>query len=87
MSYRLTEWDHAGRSATVELTNWRGNARFFKSALWRTQVKPEAEGCRVFCSTEFTLRPRYWFLAPVFYLTRRALGADLEALRRVLEST
>jgi hypothetical protein len=40
----------------------------------------------VFCSTESRLQPGYWFLAPVFYLTRRGLRADLEALRRARSS-
>lgn len=85
MSYRIAEVDEQ-RGCTVQLTSQSGNARFFKTAAWRFRVVPEAGGSRVFCAADFRLRWQYWVLAPVFWSMKRAIRADLESLRRVLEN-
>jgi len=87
MSYRVADWDKAARFGTIELTSTTGNARYFKSAAWLTRVEPVPEGSRVCCAVDFTLRARYAFLAPILYAKKRAILADMEALRRVLENS
>ena len=87
MSYRVTRLNEADRYAAVQVISKTGNARYFRTAVWRIHVEPVLEGSRVFCSADFTLRPRYWFLAPILYSAKRAIRADLDSLRRVLESS
>jgi len=72
--------------STVRLTSTTGNARYFKDAAWHFRLDPVPEGTRIICVAEFTLRLRYFFLAPVLYLLRRAIMDDLERLRRALEA-
>lgn len=48
MSYRVTEWDRAGRYGAVQLISKTGNARFFRTAAWLTRVETVPEGSRVF---------------------------------------
>ena len=87
MSYRVTELDEADKVVAVVLTSTRGNARYFTTAVWRTHVEGVPDGSRVSCSADFTLRLRYWFLAPILYSAKRSIRADLETLRRVLEDS
>lgn len=84
MAYRIVESDPE-RGCAVQLTSTTGNARYFKTALWRFWVKPDRCGATAFCTAEFTLRRRYFFLAPVLLLMKSAIGKDLEALRREVE--
>src|SRR5262245_19704745 len=84
MAYEVSEVGPEG--STLRLTSTSGNARYFKNAAWHTRLDPVPEGTRVTCVAEFTLHRRYLFLAPVLYLMRRGIRADLERLRRVLES-
>ena len=85
MSYRISDADQT-RGCTVQLTSRDGNARFFKSAEWRFNVEPIAQGSRVQCVALFNLRFPYILLAPDFYSMRGAIRSDLENLKRVLES-
>jgi hypothetical protein len=84
MAYELSAVGPEG--STVRLTSTTGNARYFKDAAWHFRLDPVPEGTCVTCAAEFTLRRRYLFLAPIFYLLRRAIRDDLERLRRVLET-
>ena len=84
MAYEVSAVGPEG--STVRLTSTTGNARYFKDAAWHFRLDPVPEGTRVSCAVEFTLRRRYLFLAPIFYLLRRAISDDLERLRRVLEA-
>ena len=85
MAYRVAEVTPDGR-CRVELTSRDGNARFFRRAEWLFHLEPAAEGTILHCAASFELRRRWLLLAPVFYFTSRAIGADLEHLRQVLES-
>jgi hypothetical protein len=87
MSYRVTEWDRAGRYGAVQLISKTGNARFFRTAAWLTRVETVPEGSRVFSAVDFTLRLRYAFMAPILYVAKRGILADLEALRRAVENS
>src|SRR5215831_3792455 len=78
MAYEVSAVGPEG--STVRLTSTSGNARYFKDAAWHFRLDRVPEGTRVICAAEFTLRTRYLFLAPVFYLLRRAIRADLERL-------
>jgi hypothetical protein len=82
MSYRVTEVDPPHHYRVVT------HSGFFKEAHWYFRLEPVGSGTRVICITDFTLRLRYLFLAPVLLLvTRRgAIQTDLEYLKRVLES-
>ena len=84
MAYEVSSVDSKG--STVRLTSTTGNARYFKDAAWHFRLDPAAEGTRITCVADFTLRLRYLFLAPVLYLLRRAIRADLERLKRLLEA-
>ncbi len=85
MSYRITEIDPV-RGCSVELTSMTGNARYFRSGVWRFRAEEVPGGSRVFSEVSFKLRPMYLFLAPMFLLFwRRAIRTDLESLKRVLE--
>ena len=83
MAYEVSAVGPEG--STVRLTSTTGNARYFKDAAWHIRLDPVAEGTRITCAAEFTLRLRYVFLAPVLYLMRRAIRVDLERVKRVLE--
>jgi carbon monoxide dehydrogenase subunit G len=84
MSYRITEVTHD--RCTIQLTSSTGNARYFKTAKWQFHVEPCTEGTRLTCAADFKLRFPYVILAPVFYMMNGAIRADLENLKRVLES-
>src|SRR5262245_30193818 len=79
MAYEVSAVGPEG--STVRLTSTTGNACYFRDAAWHFRLDPVPEGTRVTCAAEFRLRPRYLFLAPVFYLLRRAIRNDLEHLR------
>jgi len=85
MGYRIvqTEPDRC----TVALTSSSGNARFFKTAQWQFRLAPAPEGSLLTCCADFTLRLRYIFLAPIFYLKRSAIQMDLKALKQTLEQS
>src|SRR5262245_11827359 len=84
MAYEVSAAGAEG--STVRLTSTTGNARYFRDAAWHVRLDPVTEGTRVTCVAEFTLRPRYFVLAPVFYLMRRAIRDDLERIRRAVEA-
>jgi hypothetical protein len=84
MAYEVSAVGPEG--STVRLTSTTGNARYFRDAAWHFRLDPVPGGTRITCVAEFTLRVRYLFLAPVFYLMRRAIQDDLERLRQVLEA-
>jgi carbon monoxide dehydrogenase subunit G len=86
MAYRVASVDPEAQRCTVDLTSITGNARFFRRAQWIFHVTPTLSGSRVTCAVEFTLRPAYFFMAPVLYLTRSAIHSDLERLKRAIES-
>ena len=83
MAYRIVQAEPD--RCTVALTSSAGNARFFKLAQWQFRLSPAPEGSLLTCCADFTLRLRYIFLAPIFYLNRRAIQMDLKALKRTLE--
>jgi hypothetical protein len=85
MSYRITDTDPA-RGCTVQLTSTSGNARFFKNAEWRFRVVSDPAGSKAFCAAYFKLRFPWQILAPMFLSMKRAIHADLESLRRRIES-
>lgn len=86
MSYRITEIVPDG-ACTIELTSRTGNARWVRSGIWRFRAEDAPEGSRVFSEVSFQLRPRYFYLAPLFLLIwRRAMRSDLESLKRALEN-
>lgn len=84
MSYRIKDIDPV-HGCTIQLTSNAGNARYFKCAEWRFRVEPEYGGSRVFCTSHFTLKWQYLFLAPVFLTMKKAIRSDLEQLKAKLE--
>src|SRR5215831_2767964 len=84
MAYEVSAVGPEG--STLRLTSTSGNARYFRDAAWHCRLDPVPEGTRLTCVAEFTLRWRYLFLAPILYLMRRAIRADLERIRRALEA-
>jgi hypothetical protein len=86
MSYRITEVNAERQQCTVELTSRDCNARYFKTASWILRTLPAEGGTLLTCSVEFALRLRWLVLAPVLWLTRRAITRDLIALKKELES-
>src|SRR5215831_10293208 len=85
MAYRIVQADADG--CTVALTSSAGNARFFKTAQWQFRLSAAPEGSLLTCCADFTLRLRYIFLAPIFYLKRHAIQMDLKALKQNLEES
>jgi hypothetical protein len=86
MAYRVASVDPVAQQCVVDLTSRTGNARFFRRAQWMFQVTPTLSGSRVTCAVEFTLRPAYFFMAPVLYFTRGAIHRDLTQLKSVIEA-
>ena len=91
MSYRIKEADPAPSSSgaghcTVELTSRTGNARFFRTAEWRFDVRAVPEGSHLTCTAVFTLRWPWLFLGPILYLGRKQIMIDLECLKQAIES-
>jgi len=84
MAYEVSAVGPEG--STLRLTSTSGNARYFRDAAWHCRLDPVPEGTRLTCVAGFTLRWRYLFLAPILYLMRRAIRADLERIRRALEA-
>lgn len=82
MSYQVTELDppHQYRAVT--------RSGVFKEAEWHFRLEPVGGGTRVVCATDFTLRLRYLWLAPLLFLVTRlgAIRTDLEHLKRALEA-
>jgi hypothetical protein len=85
MAYRVASVDAEAQRCIVDLTSRTGNARFFRRAQWVFQVTPILSGSRVTCAVEFSLRPAYFFMAPLLWLTRGAIHSDLENLKRMIE--
>ena len=85
MAYRIVSVEPD--RCTVALTSSAGNARFFKTAQWQFRLSPAVEGSLLTCCADFTLRLRYIFLAPIFYLNRRAIQIGLKALKQSLEAS
>lgn len=84
MTYRVAEVGH--NYSVVELTSATGNARFFNRASWRFDLDEAPEGTLVTCTADFALRFRYFLLAPILFLMRRAIAGDLKQLKRALET-
>ena len=91
MSYRIKESetnqsDPGAGHCVVELTSRTGNARFFRTAEWRFDVRPIPEGSDLTCTAVFTLRWPWLFLGPMLYLGRKQIMIDLECLKQAIES-
>lgn len=86
MSYRVSEVNAEAGRCVVELTSRSGNARFFKTAAWRFEVKPAGQGSLLICTAIFAMRLRYIFLAPILYLKRSAILLDLTLLKQAIEA-
>lgn len=85
MAYRILQVEPD--RCTVALTSSAGNVRFFKTAQWQFRLSPAPEGSLLTCCADFTLRLRYIFLVPIFYLNKRAIQTDLKALKQTLEAS
>ena len=86
MSYRIAEVDPDQHRCTVQLTSRDGNARFFKTAAWTFRTVAAPDGTLLTCSVDFSLWLRYLILAPVFYVLKGAIHADLRQLKQVIEA-
>ena len=86
MSYRIADVDPDQHRCTVQLTSRDGNARFFKTAAWTFRAVAAPGGTLLTCSVDFMLRLRYLILAPVFYVMKGAIHADLRRLKQVIEA-
>lgn len=83
MAYRISEV--APDRCTVQLTSSTGNARFFKTAKWEFRISLAPNGTWLTCVADFTLRLAYIFLAPVLYVKKDAIQADLASLKKAVE--
>src|SRR5262249_48305851 len=86
LSHPLADVDPDQHRCTVQLTSRDGNARFFKTAAWTFRAVAAPDGTLLTCSVDFILRLRYLTLAPVFYVMKGAIHADLRRLKRVIEA-
>jgi hypothetical protein len=86
MSYRIADVDPDQHRCTVQLTSRDGNARFFKTAAWTFRAVAAPGGTLLTCSVDFILRLRYLILAPVFYVMKGAIRADLRRLKQAMEA-
>ena len=86
MAYRVADVDTAAQRCVVDLTSRTGNARFFRRAQWIFHVTPALSGSRVTCAVDFTVRARWFFMAPLLWMTRRSIHRDLEQLKRAVEA-
>ena len=86
MSYRIAEVDPDRQRCSVQLTSADGNARYFKQASWTFWTAAVPGGTRLSCSADFALRARYLILAPVLYLMKGAIHADLVRLKLAIEA-
>ena len=74
----------------IEMTNERDvkillkNSKMFKKAIWQFQFDPTGDGTNVTCHIYFSLRPLYFFLYPVLFVTKKALLRDLNFFRDAL---
>ena len=83
MGYRVAEVE--GNRSVVELTSREGNARFFRRASWEFRVEEAEGGAMVICVADFEVRWRYWFMAPVLFFMKGAIGRDLRQLKEAVE--
>jgi hypothetical protein len=72
MTYRVAEV--GPHYSIVELTSATGNARFFTRASWRFDLDQIPEGTLVTCTANFAVRLRYFLLAPILFVMRRAIA-------------
>jgi len=86
MTYRIQQSDPAAGRCIVELASRTGNARFFRTAEWRFEVRAVPQGSDLTCTAVFTLRWPYLFLGPMLYLGRKQIMIDLECLKQAIES-
>ncbi len=84
MVYRVVEATPNGSSTA--LISRTGNARFFRSAVWRFRVDPVDDGSQIVCTAEFKLRWPYVLLAPLFRSMTSAVHRDLLQLKERLEA-
>jgi hypothetical protein len=84
MTYRVAEV--GPNYSVIELTSAAGNARFFSRASWRTDLDQVPGGTLVTCTADFAVRLRYFLVAPILFLMRRAITRDLEQLKRAIET-
>jgi hypothetical protein len=60
---------------------------FFRLASWRFTLEATAGGAAVTCVSDFSVRARHLWLAPVLaVLAPKAIRADLAELKRVTEA-
>jgi hypothetical protein len=83
LSYRVTQYiPH--QQVTCSLIS----SSLFRRADWITTTERVAEGVRIICSVDCTLRPRYRFLIPILLLTYKgAFQRDLLSLKQTMEGT
>ncbi len=80
MSYRTAEYAPS-HQVRIQLTY----SPIFSSADWIMTTETAAEGVRITCGVDFTLRLRYSFLLPVLLLTYRgAFRRDLTYLKHAI---
>lgn len=84
MTYRVASVEE--NCCRVNLTSREGNARFFREASWTFKTRPLAQGTVLTCIADFTLRLPFLFLAPLLYLKREAITADLRSLKCAIEN-
>lgn len=81
MSYRITKYV-PNQQVHTRLTN----SHLFTSAEWIMSTEDVAEGVRITCQFEGSLRLRYGFLLPIFLLMYKgAFRRDLLALKHAIE--
>jgi hypothetical protein len=79
MSYRIIEFlpDYQTK---IQLEN----SAIFKEAIWTMRVEPKTNGTLITCLVDLRVKLKYFFMAPVLYLSRKAILTDLHYLKRAI---
>ncbi len=75
MRYQVVEFNSAN-SVKIKLLE----SKMFRDAIWHFEFEKVGDGTRIVCHIYYSLKPLYWFLAPVLFLNKGALLRDLRFL-------
>ena len=60
------------------------NSPIFNEAIWTMRVEPETGGTLITCLVDLRVKLKYFFMAPVLYLSRKAISTDLHYLKQAI---
>ena len=81
MSYRITEFipDY---QAKIQLEK----SNMFKEAIWTMRVEPAVSGTLITCLVDLKIKLKYFFMAPILYIWRKAIYVDLQYLKKAIDA-